>query len=170
MSIISFLFLFLPSTGSIYLSSEEYTRHTPSVTYDCPSQLKLNSFLNGSTIQLNLNGEKRRFAKDTIYGYRDCQGNDYRFHQNAAYKIIDTAGFYLYSLTHLVQGEKIARPAATYFFSANPEGFIHPLTIANLQKAFASNPKFCYRLNSDFRSNTSLNDIHKLKYAYQQSQ
>lgn len=177
MNIISFLFLFLspvpdaatPASGGIYLNSNEFKNHTPSVTFDCPGQPKLNNFLAGSTIQLTLNGQKHRFAKDTIYGYRDCEGIDYRFYQKAAYQIIDTAGFYLYSFTHLVQGDKIARPATTYFFSTHPESPIQPLTIANLQKAFSTNSKFRYSLDTDFRTDAALNNIQKLKYAYRQS-
>ncbi|HEY6899003.1 MAG TPA: hypothetical protein VI233_00110 [Puia sp.] len=170
MSILSFFFLLLaPSTGNLYLNPEEYTRHSPSVTFDCPNQLRLNSFFGGSTLRLTVNGEKRRFAKDTLYGYRDCQGIDYRFYQKAAYQIIDTAGFYVYSYTRLVQGEKIARPATTYFFSTHPTSFIQPLTVANLQKAFSSHPKFCSRLDAEFRSDAALNNTPKLKYAYRQS-
>ena len=165
-----------PGPAGIYLSPEQFGQHTIGYPFDCQTdRLRLNNFLGGAGIQLIRNGEKHSFAKDTIFGYRDCNGIDYRFYRNAAYRILDTAGFLLYSNTRLEQGSKIARPATLYFFSTSSASPIQPLTIANLQKAFYSNPVFCYKLDSEFRSDAALltqlspGKTYKLKYIYQQS-
>ena len=164
------------NSAGIYLSPEQFTQRSLSYPFNSQSgKLRLNNFLGGANIQLTLNGEKHTFLKDTIFGYRDHQGLDYRFYLKAAYRILDTTGFFLYSYTHMEQGNKIARPTTTHYFSTTPDAPILPLTIANLQKAFASNPNFCYRLSSEFRSDAALltwfpaGNTYKLKYTYQHS-
>jgi hypothetical protein len=165
-----------PSPGGVYLTAEQFSQHTLSYPFDCRTgKLRLNSFLGGAGIQVINNGEKHSFAKDTIFGYRDCKGFDYRFYQNAPYRILDTTGFFLYSYTRLEQGSKIARPATAYYFSSRPTASIQPLTITNLQKAFSSNPNFCYRLSAEFHTDADLlswfaaGNTYKIKYAYRQS-
>ena len=107
--------------------------------------------------------------------YRDHSGQSFRLLKKAHYRILDTAHFYLYSYNKLVQGEKIARPATCYYFSQDAASEVLPLTIANLEKVFAGNAPFVYKLHTDFKSDKdlitffpSLNS-YKIKYAYDQS-
>jgi hypothetical protein len=92
-----------------------------------------------------------------------------------SYNILDTTGFYLYSHDQLVQGMKIARPGTVYYFSLDAGSTILPLTIPDLEKAFAHNEAFCYRLHTDFSSDKDLLTwlptlkTYKIKYAYEQS-
>lgn len=166
-----------PATlGGIYLNPEQFSRHTVSCPFDCQTdKFRLNNFLGGANIQVICHGEKHSFAKDTIFGYRDCKGLDYRFYQKAPYRILDTTGFLLYSYTRLEQNSKIAHPATAYYFSIQPTTPILPLTITNLQKAYSSNPTFCYKLSAGFHSDADLltwlpaAKTYKLKYAYVQS-
>jgi hypothetical protein len=91
------------------------------------------------------------------------------------YRIIDTAGFYLYSCNKLVQGEKIARPQLVYYFSVDGSTPVLELTMENLEKAFAGNARFRYLLEEEFRSDKQLMaydqllKTYKLKYIYSQS-
>jgi len=107
--------------------------------------------------------------------YRDHKGQTYRLLKKAQYRVLDTTHFYLYSYNKLVQGEKIARPTTCYYFSQDAASPVLPLTIANLEKVFAGNAPFCYKLRTDFKSDKdliaylpSLNS-YKIKYAYGQS-
>lgn len=106
--------------------------------------------------------------------YRDHNGT-YRLLHRARYRVMDTAHFYLYSYNKLVQGEKIARPTTCYYFSQDAASPILPLTVANLEKVFAGNTPFCYRLRTDFKSDKDLItyypslNTYKIKYAYGQS-
>jgi len=99
----------------------------------------------------------------------------YRTIHKARYRIIDTAGFYLYSHDQLVQGMKIARPGTIYYFSVAVDSAPIPLTVANLEKAYAQNRAFCYLLSTDFNSDKDLLTwvpslkTFKVKYAYVQS-
>ncbi|HEX9510972.1 MAG TPA: hypothetical protein VF939_10865 [Puia sp.] len=107
--------------------------------------------------------------------YRDHSGQNYRLLKKAHYMILDTAHFYLYSYNKLVQGEKIARPTTCYYFSQDAASPIMPLTIANLEKVFAGDAAFCYKLHTDFKSDKDLISwypslkTYKIKYAYGQS-
>ena len=99
----------------------------------------------------------------------------YRTFNKARYHILDTAGFYLYSHDQLVQGMKIARPGTVYYFSVAANSTPIPLTVANLEKAYAQNHAFCYLLSTDFNSDKDLVTwipslkTFKVKYAYVQS-
>lgn len=86
----------------------------------------------------------------------DVHGQDYRAIGRSHYRVIDTAGFYLYSIDKLVQGEKIARPQTVYYFSRKADDPVQELTLVNLEQAFASNTGFRYRLESWSRSDKDL--------------
>jgi hypothetical protein len=98
-----------------------------------------------------------------------------RVYGKSTYKILDTAGFYLYSVNKLVQGEKIARPQTVYYFSVTANGPVQELTLANLEGAFAGNARFRYSLEAQFRSDKNLVaydgllKMYKIKYLYGQA-
>jgi hypothetical protein len=105
----------------------------------------------------------------------DCSGQGYRIVGRSHYRVIDTAGFYLYSIDKLVQGEKIARSQTVYYFSVKPDGALLELTLANLEQAFAANAGFRYRLEAWTRSDKELIAYdktlkeYKIKYLYSHS-
>ena len=107
--------------------------------------------------------------------YRDRTGQTFRLLKKARYRVLDTTHFYLYSYNKLVQGEKIARPTTCYYFSQDAASEVLPLTIANLEKVFAGNAPFIYKLHTDFKSDKDLItwfpglNSYKIKYAYDQS-
>ena len=88
------------------------------------------------------------------------------------YEILDTAGFYLYSLRKLVQGEKISRVETVYYFSIDDSAPVRELTLANLEEAFASNACFRYHLEAQFHSDKALMaydkylGMYKIKWLY----
>jgi hypothetical protein len=102
----------------------------------------------------------------------DCNGQGNRIVGHSHYRILDTTGFYLYSIDKLVQGEKIARPQTVYYFSKKEDDAVQELTLANLEQAFAANTGFRYRLEALFRSDKELIafdktlDMYKIKYLY----
>jgi hypothetical protein len=98
-----------------------------------------------------------------------------RVYGKSTYKIIDTTGFYLYSINKLVQGEKIARPETVYYFSVKANDPVQELTIANLEKAFAANARFRYQMEELFHSDKDLAaydgsvKMYKIKVVYDQN-
>ena len=102
-------------------------------------------------------------------------GQDYRKVGKEKFQIVDTAGFYIYKINKLVQGEKIARPQDVYYFSVQNDGQPLELTRANLEQAFAGNARFRYAIEAQFHSDAQLMmydrglKTYKLKYLYIQS-
>ena len=104
-----------------------------------------------------------------------AKGQDFRKVGREKFRVVDTTGFYLYSINKLVQGEKIARPETVYYFSVNRQSPVLELTRENLEKAFAGNAKFRYSMEEEFRTDKELMaydklmKVYKLKYLYSQS-
>ena len=102
-------------------------------------------------------------------------GQDFRVVGKSHYRILDTAGFYLYSINKLVQGEKIARPQTVYYFSVGQAEPLRELTVVNLENAFSKNTRFRYGLEAQFHSDKDLMaydgalKMYKIKYLYRQS-
>ena len=96
----------------------------------------------------------------------DVHAQEYRSIGRSHYRVIDTGGFYLYSIDKLVQGEKIARPQTVYYFSKKADGPVQELTMVNLEQAFASNTGFRYRLEAWSRSDKDLIAFDKIAGAY----
>lgn len=100
---------------------------------------------------------------------------EYRKVGREKFRVIDTTGFYLYSLNKLVQGEKIARPETVYYFSVDSGSPVLELTMDNLEKAFAGNAKFRYSLEEEFHGDRQLMaydkllKTYKIKYLYGQT-
>ena len=110
-----------------------------------------------------------------LYGGTAAKAQEYRKVGREKFRIIDTSGFYLYSLNKLVQGEKIARPEMVYYFSVDGGSPVLELTMDNLEKAFAGNAKFRYSLEEEFYGDRHLMaydkllKTYKIKYLYSQT-
>jgi hypothetical protein len=136
----------------LYMSTEDFTHGKLSYTAGssgAPASIKIRDGLFGSArVVLLYDGKKQVLPVDRVYGYRDARGHDYRYFDRRAYRILDTAGFYLYDATKMVQGLKIARPQTSYYFSVKGDAAVEPLTLVNLEAAFAANANFRYRLEA----------------------
>jgi hypothetical protein len=163
------------NTMGIYLSTEDFLHDKLSYAADSHSgelKLKLHETVPSSEVDVIYKGKKQVLSKDQVYGYRDGKYGVYRFFGHAAYQILDTAGFYMYSHKKLVQGEKIARPQTVYYFSVKAGDPVQELTLANLETVFAQNAKFRYDLEARFKSDKDLIaydgilKTYKIKYLY----
>src|SRR5579872_3004730 len=118
--------------SGLYLTPADFLKSRLSYAVDMASgtvhKIKIHDGLFGSaTVDLVYQGKKESFSLDKLYGYRDAKGQNFRFFARGVYKILDTAGFYLYSCIRMVQGEKIARPQTLYFFSVKPDDDVQEL-------------------------------------------
>jgi hypothetical protein len=151
------------NTG-IYLTAQDYK--AGKLTYADANNLKLNQFLGGSHINLKSEGKKVRLAKAETFGYR-LNGVDYRFYHNEPYQVLDTAGFILYSHAQLMPQGKGYVTATRYFFSINHSAPITELTIANINKSFATQTEFRYSIENYFHNDASLATYDKLNKQYE---
>jgi len=161
------------NTIGLYLSQQDYRDHKLSYVTDGTNgtTVRLHSFFGSYQVVVIQNGKKEYFSKDKIFGYR-MDGQDYRYFNHCAYRIVDTTGFYLYAYYKLEQQGKGPKQVEKYYFSPKASDDIRLLTIDNLQSAFSSDTRFVYSVKGFFKSDNELTAYDaslkefKLKHIY----
>ena len=160
----------------LYLTADDY--HNQKLSFKTSgndgNSIKFNEFLGSGRIVVVYNGKKQVVYKSAVYGYRS-NNSDYRYFNNIPYKIIDDRDFYLYSSPKMVQQGKWSKCVDSYYFSNTAIADVKPLSIKNLQSAYADNPRFRYMLESHFATDNALTvydpsvNEYKVKYLYEHS-
>jgi len=155
----------------LYLTYDDYVHHKLSYSGD---KVNLHEFLGQGSIVIVSNGKKTILSKQQVYGYHN-NGADYRYFNKVAYQVLDTRGFYLYSLDKLTQVGKGPKPVQALYFSTKADATILALTETSLERVFATNQKFRYLVEAQFKSDddlatydNTLNE-YKVKELYQES-
>src|SRR5262249_31159752 len=68
-------------TSGVYLTAADYENSELRFEGDCGSKahkLELHDVLNKPYIDVRHESQKRRYSKDELFGFRDCEGRDYR--------------------------------------------------------------------------------------------
>ena len=165
----SFLLIAQGASGSVndasgvYLTAADYQRGYLTAESDCKSpghKIELHDVLNKPYIHVTHHGETRKYVKSEVYGFRTCDGRDYRFVANREYRILEvkTAAIYSVQLPDR-EGEDLAvgkEEVFDYFFSVGAEGPILRLTRQNLRQAFPDNHRFHDALDQTFRTDAEL--------------
>ncbi len=147
--------------SGVYLSPKDYQSSVLTGWGSCDSEehkLELHNFLNKPYIDVTHGGGSRRYAKSELFGFRSCDGVDYRFVGDREYRILEAKGLYIYSIPR-------ARRGSDYHFSVGPTGPVLRLTLDNLKRELPDNHKFHDSLDQAFKSNSSLthyDEFHKM--------
>ena len=150
-----------PKTSGVYLTAADYKNGRLSFEGDCGSQehkLELHDVLHKSYIHVTHETEKRRFAKIDLFGFRACDGRDYRFASNLEHEILEARELYIYSRDVYVSHGRGRHTVRGYFFSAGAEGPVLALTKENLKKTFPDNQKFHEALDATFGAKQKLSE------------
>ncbi len=160
------------SNSGIYESPQNYKKGKLSLGFSCDSsagKIKLHHFISGKYVDVIRNGKKYRLSKDSIFGYRDCKGNNYRFFKNYSheYQIVEEKGLVIYAAllpdpNYTGKGMKLA-PA--YFFSKTLTSEVLPLKVSYLKRVFREDTRFCNILDIAINSKedvSAYDDIHKM--------
>jgi hypothetical protein len=153
------------NTNGVYLTEKDYKSHKLSYVLGSHDKIQLNEFLNGKHINLTYQGKNIELAKTDIFGYRQ-HNQDFRYFQNEAYSIVDTAGFMLYSREKLSQQVKGYKPAIHYFYSINTAQPVLELTLDNLNDSFPDQAGFRYSLQNYFGKDDDLMAYDKAAHQY----
>lgn len=132
-------------TSGVYVSADDYKNGRLSFEGDCGSKahkLELHDVLHKTYIHVTHEAEKRRFAKSDLFGFRACDGHDYRFASNLEHQILEARGLYIYAREVYVSHGRGRHTVRGYFFSAGAEGAVLALSRENLKKAFPVNQRF----------------------------
>jgi hypothetical protein len=169
------------SINGIYLNSHDYEAGKLSLIFQCNSsdQIKLNDFLASPFVDVTIAGKSIQLNKDSIFGYRNCKNEAYRFYKkhDEEFQILENKGIVLYlSYTQVISNNgKTSHVIPSYFFSRTPDSEIMPLTISNLKRAFPDNIRFHDMLDTEFGSGEALsaysstNNMYKINYLLSQS-
>jgi hypothetical protein len=158
--------------SGIYMNSKDYKGNKLSYEVSCDSssgKIRLNHFLSKNYIDVFKNEKKIQLFKDSIFGYRDCKQNDYRFYteRDKEYQIAENKTIVIYVADVAVTSAngKAREFVQKYFFSTTLNSTILPLTVTNLKKAFPDNLKFHNKLDLEFSSENDIStfdDVHKM--------
>lgn len=157
-----------PKTSGVYLTADDYQNGRLSFEGDCGSKthkLELHDVLNKPYIDVTHESDKRRYAKSDLFGFRTCNGRDYRFVSNLEYQILEAKELYIYEHGTNVHVGKGLRTVPTYYFSAGPKGQVLPLTLENLKQAFPDNHRFHDSLDQMFGRGQNVaqyDELHKM--------
>lgn len=156
----------------VYYNYEDYKTGKLSFIVNCSShsnKIRLHHFFSGNYIDVIKDEKKYKFSKDSVFGYRDCKQNDYRFYEerDKEYKILENKTIIIYVADVAVTSAngKAREFVKKYFFSTSLTSQILPLTAINLKKSFPDNLKFHNMLDIEFYSANdilSYDIIHKM--------
>lgn len=148
-----------PESG-IYLTASDYKNKQLHLSGDqlTKNKFRLNEFFGGRTLTLSHNGEDHQFSKDSIYGYRDNDGIDYRFYNSYTekYKILENGRIVIYERQQAGNKQTGFKPLINYYFSDGVDGEVYLLSLDNLKKLFKDQPAFDV-IDANFRTDYDLN-------------
>lgn len=145
----------VPRTSGIYLTAADYDEGRVTSEGHCGSKdhkLELHDVLHKSYIHVTHGTETVRYAKSDLFGFRACDGKDYRFVSNQEYRILEAKELYIYE--QRVGNGRVVREV--YYFSKGSNGTVLPLTRENLKHTFPDNQAFQESLDQMFGAKRDL--------------
>ena len=163
----------LPKTSGVYLTAADYKEGRVSFEGDCRSKvhkLELHDILNKPYIHVTHQGEKRRYDKRELFGFRACDGGNYRFVSNLEYQILEAKDLYIYVYERCVSHGKGSHADREYYFSVGPDDQVRALTLENLKSAFPDNHRFHDNLDATFGKRKKLSEYDKFDKMFKVNQ
>lgn len=154
--------------SGVYLTASDYEAGKLAYEGDCGSKvhkLEIHDISNKPYIDVTHDSEKHRYSKSELFGFRACDGRDYRFGSKLEYQILEAKELYIYLHDVSVSQGRTYRTVHEYYFSVGANGPIEALTLENLKHAFPDNHRFHDWLDATFGSGQSLaeyDDFHKM--------
>lgn len=134
--------------SGIYYAESNFKNGITNYQIPCPSKLSPNDlydFYMKKFINLSEAEEIKKFKKKEIWGYRDCNGFDWKIENNIHYKIMENSAMVLYSVNYPInasyQGFQMG-VKASYYFSKDVSSKILPLSQPILIGEYNDNPAY----------------------------
>ena len=157
-----------PRTSGLYLTAADYLNGKLEFRGDCGSKahkLAVHDVWNKPYVDIKHGSERHRFSKSDLFGFRACDGRDYRFVSNVEYEILEAKELYIYAHDIWVNQGRTNRTVREYYFSVGVSGQIQQLTLQNLKQAFPENHRFHDWLDATFGTSQDLaayDEFHKM--------
>ena len=154
--------------SGLYRSAADFRQHRLALSGDCTTgkyRLLLNELLSRPYVTVVQPDRKYIVLKDSLFGFRDCAGREYRFADNNRYYPILNPGEEL--LIYKVEQKPMGRQPGyrKLYFSATATAPIQPLTLLALKQAFPTSYRLHDSLDAQFREQDDLavfDDFHKM--------
>ena len=149
------------NTCGIYSTPADRRSGSLSLAIDCKSERhKIKSgFIGEKSAVKVIRGDKtQKFLRRDIYGYRDCQGNEYHFFGGKSYQLLNPGeSIAMYRAFEWKGKQHVAK----HFFRTASMDDIQPLTLRNLSNEFSAEPLFLEKLHL-----LAKNDFQLVRYLY----
>ncbi|MDP2421347.1 hypothetical protein [Sediminibacterium sp.] len=157
-------------SSGIYKTAEDFQQRKLSYAINCKTEkhrINPNVLFKGSEVKIKHMGTTYIFKKSEVFGYRACDGKEYKFVNNNEYTILNPGEpLILYFFQHTAHSPKTARDyPPMYYFSKDATSPLKELTKTNLKAAFPDNHKFHDELDSNFKDDKELfayDNFHKM--------
>ncbi len=165
------------SLSGIYMNTSDYKNNKLAYQSTCNSEKHNHSiyvnnlFWDMPKIIVHNEGKKYYLLKDSIFGYKDCDNNVFRFYKNQEYKIVETSNMYIYTRDVNTTHGKGFKIVTQYYFSKNADSEILPLVLENLKDVYKNNIAFIDLLDMVFTNPTiniydNTHNTFKINYLY----
>ena len=136
-------------SSGIYKTTEDFQQRKLSYAINCKTEkhkINPNVFFKGSEVKVKHQGTTYTFKKSELFGYRTCEGKEYKFVDDKEYSILNPGEpLVIYMYQHPAHsGKEVSKGMyqPQYFFSKDAASPLQDLTKANLKAAFPGNHKF----------------------------
>ncbi|OFX23761.1 MAG: hypothetical protein A2041_00165 [Bacteroidetes bacterium GWA2_31_9b] len=163
--------LFAQKSG-VFKSYTDYFANKMEYGIDCAKEvhkIKLNDFWGKDFITVIHDGEPYDLKKAEIWGFQLCDEKVIRFQGEEDYLVDDKSILWIYSKQSVLSGNPKtggSKTITTYYFSKGGDGEIQELTLLNLKTAFPENHKLHNAIDSQFKSDASLDEYDQFHMHY----
>lgn len=161
----------LSNKSGLYLSANDFS--TGKLTYEinCLTEkhkISTSDFFGSKTVKVTHRDSTFKLSKSSIWGFRLCNGKEYRVFKDKEFEIIDKGAITVYQITeksHTSPKSNQSVSKTRYFFSEDASAPLKELTLKNVETSFASNKKFHDLIDLHFKSDAELliyDDYYKM--------
>lgn len=145
-------------SSGVYMSAVDFTNKKLTYGINCKTEnhkIKLNIFFNRDYITVIHEGNKYNISKDSVFGFKTCNGSSYRIADKIDYTILNADDNLLLYEFIPMSAPKNPQPPV-HKFSKGADGPMLDLTIENVKNIYPDNNLFHDEIENTFRSNSSL--------------
>jgi len=153
----------------VYLNGSDFLSSKPSFTNseNEKCKIKINDFNYKDYVDVKCKDIKYKFKKDSLFGYCDRAGNDFRFYNKTIYPVLNRGEqILIYKKEIQVGTPKSPELKIKYFFSKDAYSPIFNLTTNNIESAFEKNIIFKEFLETHFKNDTELAEFDEIHNIY----
>lgn len=145
-------------SSGVYMTAVDFTNKKLTYGINCKTEnhkIKLNNFFNRDYITVIHEGNKYNISKDSVFGFKTCNGSSYRIADKIDYTILNADDNLLLYEFIPMSAPKNPQPPV-HKFSNGADGPMLDLTIENVKNIYPDYHLFHDEIENIFRSNSSL--------------